>query len=419
MNREEKLKILAGAAKYDASCSSSGSTRANTADGIGNAAFGGICHSWAADGRCVSLLKVLMSNDCKFDCRYCLSRSSNTIERATFTPEELADITINFYIRNYIEGLFLSSAVYSTSDNTMADMVEVCRLLRNKHKFNGYIHFKVIPGAAPELVEQAGLLADRLSVNIELPSESSLKQLAPQKSRKGILGPMQQIGETFWQSQKEQKRSRFAPQFCPAGQTTQMIVGASKESDYNILNLTEKLYQKMQLKRVYYSAYIPINNDEMLPAVTSAPPLIREHRLYQADWLLRFYKFNADEILSPEFPELDEKIDPKAAWAIRNFDLFPIDINRASYDLLLRVPGLGVTSALRIIKARRVTAIREQDLKKIGLVMKRARHFLTINGKYLGDIGSSHAMITQAMQKGESGNSKRILFNSKQLKLFT
>ena len=418
MKREEKLRILADAAKYDASCSSSGSTRANTSDGIGDSAFGGICHSWAADGRCVSLLKVLLSNQCLYDCKYCLSRRSNDIERATFAPEELADIVINFYRRNYIEGLFLSSAVFASAEKTMADMVEVCELLRNKYRFNGYIHLKVIPGVSRELVELAGMHADRLSVNIELPSESSLKSLPPQKTRASIISPMRQIGETCSELQKERKRIRGAPQFCPAGQTTQMIVGASQETDFHILGLAEKLYQKMALKRVYYSAYIPINNDQLLPAVNSAPPLIREHRLYQADWLLRFYRFNADEILSPEYPELDEKIDPKAAWALRNFDLFPIDINRAPYELLLRVPGLGVKSAQRIIKARRVTALREEDLKKIGLVLKRARHFLTINGRYLGDLGASQEQVKQAMQKMESAKNKKIMLNSKQLKLF-
>jgi len=418
MKREEKLRILADAAKYDASCSSSGSTRANTSDGIGDSAFGGICHSWAADGRCVSLLKVLLSNQCLYDCKYCLNRRSNDIERATFAPEELADIVINFYRRNYIEGLFLSSAVFASAEKTMADMVEVCELLRNKYRFNGYIHLKVIPGVSRELVELAGMHADRLSVNIELPSESSLKSLAPQKTRASIISPMRQIGETCSELQKERKRIRGAPQFCPAGQTTQMIVGASQETDFHILGLAEKLYQKMALKRVYYSAYIPINNDQLLPAVNSAPPLIREHRLYQADWLLRFYRFNADEILSPEYPELDEKVDPKAAWALRNFDLFPIDINRAPYELLLRVPGLGVKSAQRIIKARRVTALREEDLKKIGLVLKRARHFLTINGRYLGDLGASQEQVKQAMQKMESAKNKKIMLNSKQLKLF-
>lgn len=418
MKIEEKIKILAEAAKYDASCSSSGSTRKAATDGIGNAALSGICHSWAADGRCVSLLKILMSNDCLYDCSYCLSRRSNSLTRATFTPEEIADLTINFYLRNYIEGLFLSSAVYASPDKTMADLVEVCRLLRQKHKFNGYIHLKVIPGCASNLVQEAGLLADRMSVNIELPSEASLNRLAPQKSKKGILAPMKQIGENFTGFQLERKKSRNAPNFCPAGQTTQMIIGASNESDFQILNLTENLYNKMSLKRVYYSAYIAVNEGPLLPAIATAPPLVREHRLYQADWLLRFYKFQSHELLSPAFPNLDERLDPKAAWALRNFDLFPIDINRASYEELLRVPGVGVTSAQRIIQTRRVSAIREQDLKKIGMVLKRARFFITINGKYLDDTSLSHHHVVNAMCKAEPVGTKKLLHSSRQLRLF-
>ncbi len=418
MKTLEKLKILADAAKYDASCSSSGSTRKATSDGIGNAATSGICHSWAADGRCVSLLKVLMSNECVYDCSYCLNRRSNTLERATFTSEELADLTINFYLRNYIEGLFLSSAVYASPDKTMADMIEVCRLLRQKHRFNGYIHLKVIPGAANDLVQQAGFLADRMSVNIEFPSEASLNRLAPQKSKQGILAPMKQISENFTGFQLERKKSRNAPNFCPGGQTTQMIIGASAESDFHILNLTEKLYNKMSLKRVYYSAYIAVNEGPLLPALSTAPPLIREHRLYQADWLLRFYKFQSHEILSPAFPNLDERLDPKAAWALRNFDLFPIDINRASYEELLRIPGVGVTSAQRIIKTRKIAAIREQDLKKIGMVLKRARFFITINGKYMGDSSLSHQHLVSAMCKTEPPSSKKLLHQNRQLRLF-
>lgn len=418
MNTSEKLKILADAAKYDASCSSSGSSRSAAANGVGNTAVSGICHSWAADGRCVSLLKILMSNECLYDCSYCLNRRSNTVERATFTSEEVADLTINFYLRNYIEGLFLSSAVYTSPDQTMADMVEVCRILRHKHKFNGYIHLKVIPGAADDLIQQAGFLADRMSVNIELPSEASLKRLAPQKTKRGILAPMQKIGEDFTGFQLERKRSRKAPSFCPGGQTTQVIIGASAESDFHILNLTESLYRKMSLKRVYYSAYIAINEEPLLPALSSAPPLIREHRLYQADWLLRFYKFQSHEILSPAFPHLDERLDPKAAWALRNFDLFPIDINRASYEELLRIPGVGVISAQRIIKTRRIAAIREQDLKKIGIVFKRARFFITINGTYLGDTSLSHHHLVNAMCKAEPPRSKKLLLGSRQLRLF-
>lgn len=418
MKTLEKLKILADAAKYDASCSSSGSTRKAATDGVGNAAKSGICHSWAADGRCVSLLKILMSNECLYDCSYCLNRRSNTLERAKFTPEEVANLTINFYLRNYIEGLFLSSAVYTSPDKTMADMVEVCRLLRQKHRFNGYIHLKVIPGAANDLVQQAGFLADRMSVNIEFPSEASLNRLAPQKSKQGILAPMKQIGENFTGFQLERKKNSNAPNFCPGGQTTQMIIGASAESDLHILNLTENLYNKLSLKRVYYSAYIAVNEGPLLPALSTTPPLIREHRLYQADWLLRFYKFQSHEILSPAFPHLDERLDPKAAWALRNFDLFPLDINRASYEELLRIPGIGVTSAQRIVKTRRVTAIREQDLKKIGLVLKRARFFITINGKYLGDTSLPHHHMVSAMCKAEPPSAKKLLYKSRQLMLF-
>jgi len=418
MKIAEKLSILAEAAKYDASCSSSGSSRPATAGGIGNGAVSGICHSWSADGRCISLLKILLSNDCRFDCAYCLSRRSNDLPRATFTPEEVAELTINFYLRNYIEGLFLSSAVYASPDKTMSDMVDVCQLLRTKHRFNGYIHLKVIPGAASELINQAGLLADRLSVNIELPSERSLNALAPQKSRQTILLPMQQIGETVAGYGAERNKSRHVPRFCPAGQSTQMIVGASGESDLHILNLTQSLYRKMSLRRVYYSAYMAVNDVPNLPAIASAPPLIREHRLYQADWLLRFYKFAAEEILSPDLPNLDERIDPKAAWALRHFDLFPLDINRASYEELLRVPGLGVTSARRIIETRRIAAIREQDLKKIGLVMKRAKYFLTINGRSLVAAHPSYPQLVSAMCKAEPLPTRKIMQESRQLRLF-
>ena len=418
MKIAEKLTILADAAKYDASCSSSGSKRPATPGGIGNAAMSGICHSWAADGRCISLLKILLSNECVYDCSYCLNRRTNTLPRATFTPEEVADLTINFYLRNYIEGLFLSSAVYSSPDRTMADMIEVCRLLRQKHRFNGYIHLKIIPGAAKDLILQAGFLADRMSVNIELPSEASLTRLAPQKSKEGILAPMRQIGENFDGFQLERSKKSKSPSFCPAGQTTQMIIGASAESDLHILNLTENLYNKMSLKRVYFSAYIAVNEGPLLPALATAPPLIREHRLYQADWLLRFYKFQAHEILSPAFPNLDERLDPKAAWALRNFDLFPIDVNRASYAELLRIPGVGITSARRIIATRRIAAIREQDLKRMGIVLKRARFFMTLNNRYLGDTSLSYHHLVNAMCKAEPPLAKKLLHNARQLQLF-
>ena len=418
MNISKKLQILADAARFDASCASSGSDRKPIENGIGTTAKSGICHSWSADGRCISLLKILLSNDCIYNCAYCFSRNSNRIERATFTPPEVADLTINFYLRNYIEGLFLSSAIYASPDATMADMVEVCRLLREKHKFNGYIHLKVIPSASPELIHQAGLLADRLSVNIELPSEDSLKRLAPQKTKKSILAPMQQIGEAYTGYKQERRKSGKAPQFCSGGQSTQIIIGASQENDLQILNLTQSLYDVMHLKRVYYSAYMAVNESLNLPAPRSAPPLIREHRLYQADWLLRFYNFQAGEILSPISPHLDEMIDPKAAWALRNFDYFPLDINRASYEELLRVPGLGIVSARRIINTRRIASIRREDLKKIGVVMKRAQYFISINDKILTETPFSHRHVSAAMRKLDKPSATKIIINSRQLRLF-
>lgn len=384
----EKLRILAGAAKYDASCASSGSRRTRQTGGVGNAAAHGICHSWSADGRCISLLKLLLSNECIFDCAYCLSRRSNTIERARFTCEEVADLTIQFYLRNYIEGLFLSSAVYGSPERTMADLVEVCRLLREVHKFGGYIHLKVIPGAPAELVRMAGLLVDRLSVNIELPSSASLKRLAPQKHKPQIIAPMHQIAQESGGYKKDRRVHRNAPSYCPAGQSTQMIIGASPEDDRRILHLSEHLYRRIGLRRVYYSAYMAVNEDSLLPALRSTPPLVREHRLYQADWLMRFYHFQAHEILSEDAPFLDVELDPKCAWALRHHDLFPLDINRASYEELLRVPGIGVVSAKRIVKHRRACILREQDIKKIGLVWSRARHFISIGGRFQG--GAAH-----------------------------
>ncbi|MFV0435860.1 MAG: putative DNA modification/repair radical SAM protein [Desulfopila sp.] len=411
MNTLEKTAILADAAKYDASCASSGSDRAGTA-------ARGICHSWTADGRCVSLFKVLLSNDCIFDCAYCLNRRSNSRPRATFTVDEICEITRNFYIRNYVEGLFLSSAVVGSVNRTMAEMVAVCQRLRTRHRFNGYIHLKVIPGASAELVHRAGLLADRLSVNIELPSSRSLKALAPQKSAGAILRPMRQIWDEGSSFARERGRSRHVPRFCPAGQSTQMIIGASAESDLDILALTERLYGRVGLKRVYYSAYMAVNSSPNLPAIDSAPPLVREHRLYQADWLLRFYHFQADEILAQSSPYLDERLDPKAAWALRNFDLFPLDINHAAYEELLRVPGVGVTSARRIIATRRLTVIREEDLARMGLVLKRARHFLAIGGKFLGDRTMSHRQLAAVLRTGEKTSISRLSPKSRQLRLF-
>lgn len=382
MDVEEKLKILTLAAKYDVACTSSGVSRSAKKTGIGNAVSAGICHSFSSDGRCISLLKILMSNECVYDCAYCVNRISNDVERASFTAEEIAELTMNFYIRNYIEGLFLSSAVMKNPDYTMEVMCRALELLRYKYNFNGYIHAKVIPGANEILTRRLGMLADRLSVNIELPSEKSLKLLAPQKSKKAIFKPMGEITNSISASKKGWltpygKRKKFAP----AGQSTQMIIGASGESDYQILRLSRGMYDKFGLKRVFFSAYVPVGTSKNLPT-TSQPPLLREHRLYQADWLMRFYGFSAEEILSDDEPNFNLFLDPKCVWALRNLDLFPVEVNTADYNMLLRVPGIGVTGAKRICRARRVRGLRFEDLKKMGIVMKRAQYFILCNGHY-------------------------------------
>ena len=385
MKLGEKVALLAEGAKYDVSCSSSGSGRNNTAGGLGNALPSGICHSWASDGRCISLLKILLSNDCAYDCSYCRIRRSNDIPRVSFTPAEIIDLTLNLYRRNFIEGLFLSSAVLGDPNKTMELMIRVAGRLRREHNFNGYIHLKAIPGAGGRLIKKAGLYADRMSVNIELPSSESLKRLAPQKERRAIMGPMKLLGEEYSQIQVDKENRlpalrRRVPKFLPAGHTTQMIIGASPETDLHIIYLMENLYRAFNLKRVYYSAYVPVNMDNRLPAL-SMPPLRREHRLYQADWLLRFYRYKAHEILEESSPNLDEELDPKAAWAVRNYDFFPVEINRASYEEILRVPGIGVTSTLRIIKARRQSRLNFENLKKMGVVLKRARFFILCSGR--------------------------------------
>ena len=379
----DKLTILADSAKYDVACTSSGASRAAGAGGVGSCYAPGCCHAFTADGRCVSLLKVLMTNCCSFDCSYCVNRKSNDVPRATFTPRELAELTIEFYRRNYIEGLFLSSAVLVSPDYTTERMLAVLRLLRGEYRFGGYIHAKAIPGTSPELLEQLGFLADRLSVNIELPSERSLNLLAPDKGRHSIFRPMKQIAVEGAANREEVALYRKAPRFAPAGQSTQMIVGASPETDYHILQLTEGLYNKYHLKRVFYSAYIPVTEDTRLPALDTKPPLLREHRLYQADWLLRYYKFKADELLSPERPDFNIFLDPKCDWAIRHLEYFPVEINRADYDTLLRVPGIGYKSASRIVKARRHSTLDFADLKKIGVVLKRALYFITCSGRMM------------------------------------
>ena len=381
MTVSEKLKILADSAKYDASCASSGSKRKNSG-GLGDGNAAGICHSWSADGRCVSLLKILFSNNCIYDCAYCLNKRSNDIPRAEFTPKEVADLTIEFYKRNYIEGLFLSSAVIKNPDYTMELIIKTLELLRNNYKFFGYIHVKIIPGASDILIKKAGLLADRVSVNIELPSENSLKRLAPQKSRKAVISPMKQIACESSNSIVERKSFKNAPAFAPAGQSTQMIIGASGETDLQIISLTQGLYDKFKLRRIYFSAYVPVVSDPKLPALDTAPPLLREHRLYQADWLLRYYGFRADEILDEYNPFLSVGVDPKCAWALRNPQIFPVDINKADYHTILRVPGIGVLSAKRIISARRHSKLTMQNLKAIGVVLKRAKYFIVTADSY-------------------------------------
>ena len=385
---EYRLKILTDGAKYDVSCSSSGSKRKNTSDGIGNAAFGGICHSFTQDGRCISLLKLLMSNDCIFDCKYCPNRRSADVARATITPEEICELTISFYRRNYIEGLFLSSAVFKNPDYTMELLLKTVELLRTEYKFNGYIHLKGIPHADPMMTERAAKLVDRMSYNVELPAEESLKLLAPQKTKESIFKPMNSLAVKKQEYALERKLKtgvtlkKGLGKFLPAGQTTQMIVGASPETDGQILRLTEFMYRKYDLKRVYYSAYLPVVQDPLLPNETAG--LLREHRLYQADWLMRFYGFDSSEIL-PVGENLATEYDPKCAWALRNLQLFPVEVNRASVEQLLRVPGIGAKGAYKIIAARKHATLSFDDLKKMRIVLKRARHFITANGKFYGE----------------------------------
>ncbi|PHI19596.1 putative DNA modification/repair radical SAM protein [Lewinellaceae bacterium SD302] len=373
---EEKLTILADAAKYDVSCSSSGSKRKNTNKGLGNSNGMGICHTYTQDGRCVSLLKILLTNYCIFDCAYCVSRKSNDVKRAAFTVDEVVDLTISFYRRNYIEGLFLSSGIFKSADYTMERLVRIAKKLRTEHKFNGYIHLKAIPGASDELIHEAGLYADRLSVNLEMPSEMSLKKVAPEKSYADAYKPMNYLTETIQGMKEEKKVIRKAPDFAPAGQSTQVVIGASPESDLDILGLADSLYQEQKLKRVYYSGYVPISDDNRLPAL-AAPPTKRENRLYQADWLMRFYGFAKDEIVDKTNPNLDMEVDPKLSYALRHPEMFPVDVNTASREMLLRIPGIGVKGVDRIVKARRFNQLRREHLRKIGIVWKRAKYFIT------------------------------------------
>ena len=408
---EEKLRILSDAAKYDVSCSSSGSSRKNTNNGLGNAAVNGICHSWSADGRCISLLKILMTNYCIYDCKYCINRKDNDIERAMLTPDEIVRLTINFYKRNYIEGLFLSSGIIKSTDYTMELMIAVAKKLRLEEKFNGYIHMKVIPGASRQLINEIGLYVDRVSVNIEFAENTALKLLAPDKKAADISTSMGLIRKNMLENAEDKKIFKSTPSFIPAGQTTQMIIGASGESDYSILTRSENLYKNFELKRVYYSGYVPVNKSGILVSTDQAVPMIREHRLYQADWLLRFYEFKADEILNEKDPFVDPLLDPKTNWAIKNFHFFPIEINKASYRELLRVPGIGVTSAKRIVMTRKYSTIRYEHLKKLGIVIKRAKYFITVNGEFLGFKKENPELIRNALMKKEK-------MLAEQLKLF-
>ena len=409
---EEKLRILSDAAKYDVSCSSSGSSRKNTNNGLGNAARNGICHSWSADGRCISLLKILMTNYCIYDCKYCINRKDNDIERAILSPDEIVKLTINFYRRNYIEGLFLSSGIIRSADYTMELMIAVAKKLRLEEKFNGYIHMKVIPGASRQLINEIGLYVDRVSVNIEFAENIALKLLAPDKKATDISTSMGLIRKNMIENIEDKKIFKSTPSFIPAGQTTQMIIGASGESDYAILSRSENLYNNFDLKRVYYSGYVPVNKSGILVSADQTVPMIREHRLYQADWLLRFYGFKADEILDEKDPFVDPLLDPKTNWAIKNSHFFPIEINKASYKDLLRVPGIGVTSAKRIVMTRKYSTIRYEHLKKLGIVIKRAKYFIVVNGEFLGFKKENPELLRNTLMEKEKMVTEQLrLFN--------
>lgn len=383
MSIYEKLDILSDAAKYDVACTSSGVTRKGDGKNMGNTLAKGICHSFSADGRCISLLKILFTNECVFDCKYCINRRSNDVPRTSFTPEEVCTLTMEFYRRNYIEGLFLSSGILRNPTYTMELLYQTLYKLRNEYHFQGYIHVKAIPGAPQELIDRTGLLADRMSINLELPTAESLKKLAPHKSRRTILTPMRQIQNRMEENKQELMLYKQAPRFVPAGQSTQMIIGATPENDFEIVSVAESLYQKFELKRVFYSAFVQVNEDSDLPALPGGPPLLREHRLYQADWLMRFYGFQASELLSEKRPNFNVFLDPKCDWALSHLEQFPVEVTRADYMTLLRVPGIGVKSAQRIVKARRYGGLSFGDLKKMGVVLKRALYFITCAGKMM------------------------------------
>jgi putative DNA modification/repair radical SAM protein len=410
----EKLAILADAAKYDVSCSSSGSNRKNENKGLGTTG-NGICHAYTEDGRCVSLLKILLTNHCIFDCAYCINRRSNDVQRAAFSVQEVVDLTINFYRRNYIEGLFLSSGIFKNADYTMERLVLIAKKLRTEHNFNGYIHLKTIPGASEELMKAAGMYADRLSVNVEMPTEASLKLLAPEKNHQDVIKPMLYLKDRIEENREDKKVMKNLPSFAPAGQSTQMVIGATPENDLQVLHMANAFYKRMHLKRVYYSGYVPISNDNRLPVIGTPVPFIRENRLYQADWLMRFYDFSVDEIITPADPLLDMQVDPKLACALRNMHLFPLDINVADYKMIMRIPGIGIQSAQRICRARKFSKLRHHDLVKIGVSFNKAKYFLTaVNVFPLKDLLPHQ--VKQMILSG--GNSKYKPNFSSQLSLF-
>ena len=419
MSLMEKLNILSDAAKYDVACTSSGSNRRGDGKGIGNTVNAGICHSFSADGRCISLLKILFTNECIYDCKYCQNRRSNDVPRASFTPDEVCRLTIEFYRRNYIEGLFLSSGIIQNPNVTMGLLYQTIYKLRTQYHFQGYIHVKAIPGADPELIRLTGFLTDRMSINLELPTAEGLSRLAPNKHRKTILTPMRQIQNGISVSKQEVALYRHAPEFVPAGQSTQMIIGATPEHDYEILSVAESLYRKFDLKRVFYSAFVKVNEDKDLPALQGGPPLLREHRLYQADWLLRFYGFRAEELLSEKHPNLNLFLDPKCDWAISHLECFPVEINRADYRTLLRVPGIGEKSARRILGARRYHTLDFSDLKKIGVVLKRAVYFITCNGRQMYPVKLDEDYIVRnILETGTGKNPADTGITYRQLSLF-
>ncbi|MXV50686.1 putative DNA modification/repair radical SAM protein [Pedobacter sp. HMF7647] len=411
----EKLQILADAAKYDVSCASSGSTRKNHNKGLGDTG-NGICHTYTEDGRCVSLLKILLTNFCIYDCAYCVTRKSNDIKRAAFTVQEVVDLTINFYRRNYIEGLFLSSGIFKDADYTMERLVQVAKKLRTEHKFNGYIHLKSIPGASNEIMHEAGLYADRLSVNIEIPTENGLKLLAPEKNRKDMIMPMNYLKDEIIRLNDEKKSLKKTPLFAPAGQSTQMIIGAGAETDKDIMYTSAAFYRNFNLKRVYYSGYVPISNDKRLPALGSQVPTVRENRLYQTDWLMRFYGFKVFELLNDKNPHLDLDIDPKLGWALRNLSVFPIDINKADLQLILRVPGIGVQSAQKIVAARKFQKLNWEQLKKIGIAISRAKYFIVCSSRDFERRDLSETKIKQFILA--ESKSKYLKSSSQQISLF-